>query len=248
MFMKLSDIDPFGRPNKYRSLEAAGLLSYGNTANTVALLLGGGDDEATVFANSAKGGNQVWSATSNAQIDIAEKKFGTGSIYCPDSGSFVSSPSHSDYQFGTGDVSIDFWVKRIGNPGFGYYFSFDWDPTFSGLYHLNGGEIIFEIKNGSTLFQMRPGGNRIGTSAFQHIMLTRNGNTWKLWLDGTKIDEGTYSGAFLDFSEPADLGNGMDCWMDGIRINKGVDVSSDPNDPCYSENGSTYTVPTEPYR
>ncbi|MBT6515561.1 MAG: hypothetical protein HOK65_12415, partial [Crocinitomicaceae bacterium] len=52
-----------------------------------------------------------------AQIDTAQKKFGTGSILLNGSGNFLSAPDSDDFNFASGDFTIDFWAfhNNAGN-------------------------------------------------------------------------------------------------------------------------------------
>ncbi|HPC33867.1 MAG TPA: hypothetical protein PL061_13005, partial [Syntrophales bacterium] len=59
--------------------------------------------------------NRVWTFYGNAQIDTAQKPFGTGSLLLDGSGDYIGTVDSPDFDFGTGDFTIDFWVRRDGN-------------------------------------------------------------------------------------------------------------------------------------
>jgi len=247
MFIKLSDRDAFGRPNKYRSLSEAGLLGYGNNSYTKALLHGDGDDESTSIVNNARGGSEAWTASGGAEIDTASKVFGSGSIYLPNG----SAKVEADIAAPAGDFSVDF---RLRLPASSSNYANGWgygnDPVGSGILMYGEPRFAFYIKNGSGLFEMPC--TAFSGDVFHHFIITRNGNTFSIWIDGALDVSDTYAGAFLDFGLPMKLGGsangGFTGHIEELRYTDGVDITSDSMDPCYSANGTTYTVPTKAYK
>jgi hypothetical protein len=50
-----------------------------------------------------------------AQLDTAEKMFGTASMLLDGNSDYLTVPDSSDWTFGTGDFTIDFWVRWNGS-------------------------------------------------------------------------------------------------------------------------------------
>ncbi len=79
----------------------------GNTF--VALHLDGTAGSTTITDSSFPA--RAWTASGNAQIDVNQSKFGGASLLLDGTGDYVSSTSFADLAFGTGDYTIDFWVR-----------------------------------------------------------------------------------------------------------------------------------------
>ena len=94
---------------------ASGLPSaeYSSDAYTVLLLHCNGVDESTTFTDSSGGGvgsPHTVTAVGNAQIDTAQKKFDTGSALFDGTGDYLSLEDSDDWDFGTGDFTVDCWI------------------------------------------------------------------------------------------------------------------------------------------
>jgi len=70
-----------------------------------------GPDGSTVMQDSS-GTNKVISAHGNAHIDASQHKFGSSSVYFDGDGDFLSIPDNDDWNFGSGDFTIDFCLKK----------------------------------------------------------------------------------------------------------------------------------------
>ena len=60
--------------------------------------------------------NRNFDIIGNPQISNTESKFGK-SLYL-DGNSYLSTPSSEDFNFGTGDFTIEWWEYNISNPQF----------------------------------------------------------------------------------------------------------------------------------
>lgn len=91
--------------------QAAGFAPVGDPfwANVSALLHLDGTDTSTFFPDIT---GKTWTAGGNAQVDTAFFQFPTGSALFNGSGDFISTPAHADFGFGTGDFTIEGFVRR----------------------------------------------------------------------------------------------------------------------------------------
>src|SRR3990167_9675179 len=88
----------------------------GNDAFTKLLLHCDGVDAATSFPDVSASAHTV-TANGNAQVDTAQSKFGGASLIVDGTGDYLSVPDHADWDFGTGDFTVDFWFRRNGTQG-----------------------------------------------------------------------------------------------------------------------------------
>jgi len=70
----------------------------------------------TDYADVAAGGTHTWTGYGNAQIDAAIKKFGAGSLLLDGDGDYIDTPDSADWAMGSGDFTVDFWMKRARFP------------------------------------------------------------------------------------------------------------------------------------
>ena len=83
---------------------------------TVLLLHLDGTDNSTTdadFVDSSRAGHAV-TQEGNAKLENTEKKFGDTSAYFDGSGDYLKFSDSSDWDFGTGDFTVDFWIRDGG--------------------------------------------------------------------------------------------------------------------------------------
>jgi hypothetical protein len=103
----------------------------GNDSYTVSLLHMNGSNGSTTFTDNAAGGSHIWTAYGNAQISTAGPEFGTGAGSFVVTGDYIKTPYSSDFDFGTGDFTWDFWFKFTSLPS-------EWWADLLGLSDDNG--------------------------------------------------------------------------------------------------------------
>jgi len=212
----------------------------GNDGYTKLLLHCDGIDTSTSFPDASAESHSV-SAIATAQVDTAQKVFGTGSLLCDGNSDYLSVPDSSDWDFGSGDFTIDFRVimaSTAGSQGFitrevsgSSYFYIAWE---------SGAHIRFRDYGGTydSTFSWSPTAN-----TWYHIAIVRSGNSIKCYVDGTQIGSTqTFSGSFIDRSVPLYIGAfplanyWLNGWMDEVRYSKGI-----------ARWTTNFTPPTEAY-
>ena len=144
-----------------------------------------GTDGSTTFTDSSTGLNSPHTITANgdAQIDTAQKKFGTGSLITDGNGDYLSCAGGSDYAMGTGDYTVDFWLYDASLPS-----STDalYATTTSG-----GISCTFtstQINIGRSLVASDFSVNHsLSTSTWYHIAIVRASGTTDIYQDGTSL-------------------------------------------------------------
>lgn len=151
-----------------------------------------GTEGSTIFTDSSSSPKTV-TANADAQIDTAQKKFGTASGLFDGTGDYLSTPDSDDFHLGSGAFTIDFWVR------------------FSSL---AGEQNIYSQRNGADFqrlnwapnrweFQYEAGGTSVGLSkswtptinTWYHVAVVRgwggNANDFAICVDGTQIGSTT---------------------------------------------------------
>ena len=195
-------------------------------ANFTKLLLHcDGADTSTTFTDSSIYAHTVTPA-GNAQIDTAQSKFGGASGIFTASTDYISSADSADWDFGTGDFTIDFWVRMTSATSDRYFVDRgSGDPV--------GGDYAIFFNGGNSL-HFRIGGSGILTPSWSpsadtwyHIAVARSGTALAMYVDGTSIATAvnstdiTYSNAIRIGSRVLG-GFALAGWIDEFRISKGI--------------------------
>ncbi|MFA5021408.1 MAG: LamG domain-containing protein, partial [Patescibacteria group bacterium] len=165
--------------------------------NTKLLLHGDGPNGSTTFLDYSPSPKNLY-VYNEPYLSTTQSKFGGSSMYFDGSNDYISSPSNTDFEFGTNDWTMDFWFRANSSvnawKGIG---GGDWDivsgngsnysmPVFAyNNVHPTSGK-IFTVYLSSTT-----GGNPKSISAtldcynkWNHIALVRFGATVTLYLNG----------------------------------------------------------------
>jgi hypothetical protein len=166
-----------------------------------------GSDASTTFTDSSSYG-PTWTAAGNAQLDTAQKKFGTASLLLDGTGDSISTPSLG--LPGTDPFTIDMWVRRNGANTNNGIFSFG--VTSGGT---SNQQIRLLTSTDNKLIISTNDAGVIGTSdhstslpdgEFAHVAVTRSGNTIYLFQNGTLLASTSFSYNLID-PNPYYIGN-----------------------------------------
>ena len=199
------------------------LNNYGDSY-TKLLVHANGTGGSTTFTDTSLNN---YSITANGiLVSTTSPQFGTGSAYASGDGKKMNISDSGDWNFGTGDFTIDLWLKwggthsgiiRAGGASSG------WMLVMDGPQSSNRGLILYN--NGVAILQQ---GNSSGWSgAWHHLAIVRNGNSLKAYRDGSQLISTTYSGNINSDGTGLTIGAGSDNWglygyEDEIRISKGI--------------------------
>lgn len=208
------------------------LLGFGGSsdpffANVSALLHMDGVDNGTVFTDQ-KGA--TWTRSGSGVTDTAQFKFGTASYNSPSGASDnrVSTPSDTKFGYGTGDLTIEFFIRfnASGTQVFYDQRTLSTEAVVPTIY-LSAGEFFYYVD----------GANRINTGTFgfttdvwYHLAVSKVSGTTRLFVDGTQLG-GNYADShnYIDSNVTLGVtahspgaGFNLDGWIDELRITKGV--------------------------
>jgi len=208
---------------------------------TVLLLHCDGTNGGTVFTDSSTF-NKTVTANGNANTSTTQFKFGTASGSFDGVADYLTVPDSTDFDFGTGDFTIDFWVrlntiatqqcwveKEYTNSG-GYYLGYT--PVNNGIDVFIAGAYFF-----TALFVPV-------INTWYHIAWTRSGTDMKVFVNGVQAgptvpNATNISGTTAQLSIGIDLTDNLfdfNGFIDEFRISKGV-----------ARWNSNFTPPSFPY-
>ena len=184
-----------------------------------------GANGSTTFTDSSLSPKTVTRA-GNAQISTAQYKFGGASGLFDGNGDYISIPHHTDFDFGSGDFTIDFRVyitktgaQRIIQKDY----TSDFCPWRIGI--LEDGRIFFDISlNGSSWGISGNTGVAVSQNAWRHVALIRNGSNINLCIDGTSLSSKSITGSIFANSKQITIGEqgngfyGYGGYIDELRL------------------------------
>jgi hypothetical protein len=154
----------------------------------------------------------VLETVGNAQISTAQSKWGGGSIYFNGSSSYLMGAANQQYEFGSGDFTIECWVNisasaaNGGILGKGPVGSLD-NSVWSIEFPASGGTFgfyVFAANSGAFIVSST---TNIKTSTWTHIAVCKSGNNTRLFVNGTQ-EGSTYTTGYT-------ISNGNNLWIGG---------------------------------
>ncbi len=187
-----------------------------------------GSDAATAFTDPVAG---AYTFAGNAQLDTAQKKFGTASLLL-NGNDYVTLPDSADWDFGIGDFTIDFQLRFNSVNGASNNTILD-----MGSVQNSKGVFIYQGAGTNVLhIALNGGGNDYtfawtpSTATWYHVAFSRSGTSLKAFVDGVQIGATQTSSDNIDSSTyglsigatNVTPGSYLDGWLDEIRISKGI--------------------------
>ena len=173
---------------------------------TKLLLPFNGTNGAQVTSDSSNR-NATVTFNGNASLSTAQSKFGGSSLYLDATGDSVSiSDTYWNTAINSGDFTIEFWVRFTGNDNSLPVYNGTWSGVSNGWFvqrygtaSLSGQIIFFFRDSGGWQYINYSQGTRttISEDTWYHVAVTRNSNTWKLFLNGTAEDTITNSNSIV---------------------------------------------------
>jgi YD repeat-containing protein len=242
----LSSMDPQGRMTTFAYYDDTSLPGNipadPNMASVSLLLHGDGSNGSTTMTDSSLSPKGV-TAVGGAQISTAQGKFGGASVVLNGSGAYLSSPNHADFNFGTGDFTIETWVRLNALPASGLNYAIAGKYTAAGnlrswLFHLVNTGGVYELglllsPDGSSTAAAgvltKSGSITVSTGAWYHLAVTRQGGVVRFFVNG--VAYGPFTNTISPFAGTSAItigttgdaaGGWLNGYLDDLRITKGI--------------------------
>ena len=211
-------------------------------SKVTALLPFDGTNGATSTTDSSNSNHTV-TFGGDAEISTAQSKFGGSSLSLDGNGDYVDLPQSTN-QFVSDDFTIEFWFRINSGAGsetvglFGSYYTVGGGKGIIMASHPSYPSVYFQWMYGSGSgtdwgYLNKTQGTRtsLSNNTWYHVAVTRSGNTWRLFLNGTQEDSVTQSDQMTDAGSTTRIGNygpsatatdGLDGYIEDLRITKGL--------------------------
>lgn len=202
--------------------------------DTKLYLNGNGENNSTVILDSSDSNHQV-ALHGDVVISTQESKYGGSSIKLDGSGDFLEIADSEDWNFGSGDFTIDFWINPTDlTELFRPLSQTVHNSTDEGWNILISGTLRFTWStDGADEYMITSGSMGLAVGQWSHVAIVRNGNTLTIYCDGVQKGSGTITGSIYNCSQPLLIGvfqqttpgnytgyfNG---YLDNIRVTKGT--------------------------
>ena len=176
-------------------------------------------------------------ASGDAAISSTQAKFGGNSAYFDGSGDYLTIPGHERFKFGTGDFTIEFFMRADTIDTSAQYSSvagligFDQDAGATGAYFgiRQKNDTLVYVSGNAVNFTTA---SVLSADTWHHIAVCRTGGTTTMYCDGVSVgsftDNTEYNDSasrhlYIGENEIGSTGNRFHKgYLDDIRILKGV--------------------------
>ena len=176
-------------------------------------------------------GRQNFETAGNVTISNVQSKFGTGSLYFDGSGDFLTSSDPSSityYNLRNNDFTVEAWIYPTATISSTQQIVGSWDSSLSWFFGVSGtNKLIFEATGGGTysnpLLTFATSNSTLTVNAWNHVAITRSGNSFTLYINGSSAATATNSITFFNTTQGIKVGNNTSNqaflgYIDDLRI------------------------------
>lgn len=179
---------------------------------------------------SERSGKTV-TAFGNASLSTVQEKFGTASLLLDGSGDYAKVLSNSDFGFGTGNLTLETFVRLIGVGTDQHILDLRDAAADDSALHIGiAATDVIKVSYGST--ELIAGTTTLTTGSWYHVAVSRSGGSTKLFLNGTQEGDTYVDSNDYGNSKPLVIGaqyngsNGTSGYVDEVRISNNARYTS----------------------
>ena len=226
---------------RYQTNFTAPTEAFTNDINTVLLLHCDGSNDGTSFPDSA---SHAITANGDVANTRAEQKVGDSSIVFDGNGDYLITADSSDWDFGTENWTIEFWIRFSGGSGASQRvinFAADTSPPLGVMIETGSDDkmVMYEYTLNSDWTKWCYDTSAYSLNTWYHYAVVREGSTFTMYRDGAEQEsDGTDASSITSAHGPyigtnREINGYLTGYMDEIRIS---------NTARYT--GASHVVPT----
>ena len=199
-------------------------------ANVSMLLPFNGTNGSTTFTDASSNGFTV-TANGNAQISTAQSKWGGASGLFDGSGDYLSVASNAAFYLGTGDFTLEAWIRFNSVPGVNNSIPIVSAEGSGGMFFGYIRELYYTQGWGIGLTAVSWGpltGATASAGTWYHVAVSRSETTMRFFVNGTQVGSTFTNSQSYDLSTTnLNIGgqsssNYLNGNIDDLRITKGI--------------------------
>lgn len=220
------------KPTHASAETAVDAMDSGNASDnysdgyTKLLLHANGTNNSSTFYDDSKP-PKTTSTFGDAKLSTTQSKFGGSSAYFDGAGDYISIPASSDWNFSTGDFTVDFWIYPTGALNDKDFLDFGSDITKDARLMFWNNKLYFFDNDTPSCNLLDP--SEIALNAWSHYAVVRNGTNLTIYRDGNSVATSSTCKSAIGSSTQAlfvgarlDYGTWFTGYLDELRISKGV--------------------------
>jgi len=216
------------------------LVATGYVSTTKLMSHFDGADAATAYIDPIQGAATF---VGTAALDTAQKKFGTTSLLLDGNSDYITYPDSADWYLGTGDFTIDMWVRFAVKQGSCFFEQRVDNDNYYMLYYVSGTDLLcFKSESAASFLAYYRVSWIPVVDTWYHIAFVRSGASVYIFIDGVSqalipVVGITVSTSFPNLAATFKIGFGaytnyyINGWIDEFRIQKGVAAWTADFDP-----------------
>jgi hypothetical protein len=133
--------------------------------------------------------NKLVTYSGNAKVSTTQSKFGNASINFDGTNSYLTIPNQTDFQFGTGDFTVDAWVRWTDNSKYLQLFSLIVDGNNQFQIYVDpltsdNSPVLYVTVGGVSVAWYYVTSISFNLNQWYHLAWVRNGSTVKIFVNG----------------------------------------------------------------
>ena len=220
----------FIRKLTFTDKQGAGFFNQGNiirSKTSKAEVIGYNQARSTIYlgkmARSTANGSDFHSVTfkGGAQLDTAQKKFGTASLLLDGTGDYLTIPTNQEFGFGTSAITIEAWIRPANVTGEHTIIDTRTGSATDTALRLYTDGTAIKVDVGNTTVAT---GGTVAINTWYHVAVTKTGTSTKLFLGGTQIGSTFSDSNNYGSTKPVNIGadyvgaNAFNGHIDEVRI------------------------------
>lgn len=254
----LSSIDPTSGPITGNTSVIINGSNFAGGSDSYTKLLLHADGNANSFVDSSSFAKTV-TVTGNATQSTVKSKFGGKSAYFDGSGDYLQVADSDDWDFGSGNFTVDMWAARsvtgvrqylidqTDSAGANVNTSFMLEYTAANKLQVTAMNAVTPLSNYIQVASTAA----VTDNNWHHVAMVRNGTALNVYLDGVPVISTTINFTVNPSAQPLSVGAmssfglSLNGYLDEVRISKGIarwtsDFSASLSTSAYAQPNVTF--------
>jgi hypothetical protein len=205
--------------------------SAGGSDDKTKLLIHGEEQMNGIYFNSSEPSpSKNVTKLGGALQSLNRSRFGGKSWYFDGVDDYLTIPDSDDWDFGSGNFTIDFWIYKLSRDGDYNFVAAHMDDSSSAWYLSSGidsGNMEFYDYTATTNCRLYSG-SALPLNQWVHVALVRNVTTISMYFNGQLTNAAACTGSLSTGTSTLGVGarssgvNYINAYIDELRISKGI--------------------------